>query len=255
MIYIDSRSGSKELYPLFPSGRAILTTLDAGDFMWFGWGREGKPVRVGVERKTIGDLLNSMTSGRLASVQAPKLVNSFHIVYLLIEGDYRNEREYLQWRNRPRERWQIDRRTYGGGYLYSSFSNFIATLQEQAGFRVWHTSDMEESVVWMLGRFSWWQKQWNEHSAMEQMHDVRTGSTFAPPTFLREVAARLPGIGWKKAKVIEEAFQSTYELACAKVEDISELTYIDSRGNSRRIGEVVAKKVLDAIHNNRQEGR
>ena len=58
MILIDSRIGSAELAPLISTPN-ILCQLEFADFTFSGNGPAGQ-VAVGVERKTIMDLLQSM---------------------------------------------------------------------------------------------------------------------------------------------------------------------------------------------------
>jgi ERCC4-type nuclease len=89
VITIDRRTGSGELLPLFPKGVAELGCLEYGDFAWIGKGPEGLPLAIGVERKQIHDLVNSMASGRLQAHQLPGMINTYKISYLVIEGIWR----------------------------------------------------------------------------------------------------------------------------------------------------------------------
>jgi ERCC4-type nuclease len=77
-LWVDSRTGSKELLPLLRHTgiRAELATLDCGDFAVTGNGPEGQ-TEVGFERKTYGDLIDSLRSGRLAGdsmMLAPRVI-------------------------------------------------------------------------------------------------------------------------------------------------------------------------------------
>lgn len=60
----------------------VIDTLDAGDYVFFPHG-----LKVGIERKTVGDLLNSLRDTRMIS-QAHKMIDQHDAALLLIEGRY-----------------------------------------------------------------------------------------------------------------------------------------------------------------------
>ena len=105
MILVDPRAGSRELIPLleaYGSPRRIPVQLaaeemPAGDFLFEGNGPYGR-VRVGVERKTIPDLINSRDQGRLMGTgkspgQVHKMMEQFDYSWLLVEGIWRGNPE------------------------------------------------------------------------------------------------------------------------------------------------------------------
>ena len=84
MILIDSRTGSGELAPYISSPK-LVCHLDFADFSFSGNGPEGG-VGIGVERKGVMDLLQSMTSGRLVGHQLIGLQKEYDWTYLLVVG-------------------------------------------------------------------------------------------------------------------------------------------------------------------------
>lgn len=60
----------------------VIDTLNAGDFCFFPHG-----LKVGIERKTVSDLLNSLKDNRMVS-QAHKMISTYDVAMLLIEGRY-----------------------------------------------------------------------------------------------------------------------------------------------------------------------
>lgn len=60
----------------------VIDTLEAGDFQFFPHG-----LKVGIERKTTSDLLNSLRDNRMVS-QAHKMISTYDVAMLLIEGRY-----------------------------------------------------------------------------------------------------------------------------------------------------------------------
>lgn len=88
MILIDDRAGSRDLVryqPLNDKSLAKLTRLDSADVMFDGKGPDG-PVLVGVELKSIDDLLSSMETNRLQATQIPAMLEEYDWSYLLWYG-------------------------------------------------------------------------------------------------------------------------------------------------------------------------
>ena len=97
MVTVDPRSGSAEIKPLLDSLhlKTELRMMPAADFAFDGDGPKGKS-RIGIERKTVKDLLACMRDNRLVGVQIPRLVLHYDVRYLLIEGMVRaNPRDNL----------------------------------------------------------------------------------------------------------------------------------------------------------------
>ena len=66
---------------------SIIVRMDYGDAMVTGNGPCGQ-VDIGIERKRIGDLVNSITTGRLSGHQLPGLLAQYYKVYIIVEGMY-----------------------------------------------------------------------------------------------------------------------------------------------------------------------
>ena len=89
-VQVDDRVGSRELLPELkrlhiPAEKVRLPFADAA---FEGNGPAG-PVKVGIERKTIYDLMQSMTTGRLSAHQLPGLVQNFDHRWIVVEGPSR----------------------------------------------------------------------------------------------------------------------------------------------------------------------
>ena len=100
MILIDNRTGSKELFPLFPKGSAKLCHLPFGDFSFVGNGPDEMPLNIGIERKQIREVAGEMSAGRLVGHQVPGLLATYQVVYLIVEG---------RWRGIPRRAYSKPR--------------------------------------------------------------------------------------------------------------------------------------------------
>lgn len=240
MILVDERTGSRELLQSIRNFGcdAELTKLDAADFAFSGCGPEGD-VYVGVERKTISDLVQSMRSRRLAGFQHVQMSRIYDECYLFVEGLWRRGRDtgLLEVRNST---WHVLR----GNIRYAEADRFLCSLQHQGGIHIWRTADEEETAAAVSDRYLWWQKPWHEHTAMQslyapQFEPKREGhKPRRQSTLLENIAAQLPGID-SKADRVAAHFTSVREMVQA-----DEKEWMKVEG----VGKVGAKKIVEAIH-------
>lgn len=110
MILIDSSVGSRDLvlYPpltnpqlaclanLSSASTSTIGSKSSADVSFVGNGPDGKEV-IGIEFKSLSDLLSSIHSGKLQDTQLPELRREYDRAYLLYYGEYRcSEDGYLQ---------------------------------------------------------------------------------------------------------------------------------------------------------------
>jgi len=203
MIYIDPATGSKELFPLFPCGRAVLTNLNA-DFGFFGNGESGK-ILIGIERKSIitGDFFNSFTSGRLIGQQLPKMKDTFQVVYLLIEGRYRNIDGTLEVY--IKRRWQrIPLKN--SFWRYDQFLGILESLRNFTGIRLLFSENEFDSVNQILSMEKFWSKPFNDHQAYKAIYTGQKGLANFTTPFGMQLLCLFPGIKFKTAKLIYDKF-------------------------------------------------
>jgi len=226
MIQIDNRAGSKELLPLFPRGTAELVNMDYADFAFTGHYDDGD-ILVGIERKTIGDFVNSMCSGRFSGKQLIGMLNSYHYLYLIIEGIFRA--------NPTNGLLEVYKR--GGWYVYWAGNRqfmardiwaFMNTVQVVCGFHCYHTNNPSDTSYYVRALYHWWTKEYGEHKGHLQPH---TGATveLSRHSLVRRVAAQLDGIGWEKAKTLDERYGSVVELVGAESPGLMELEGIGKK--------------------------
>jgi ERCC4-type nuclease len=209
MILVDNRSGSKELYPLFPSGKAKLTRLEFGDFAFTGNGPEGIPWLVGIERKTIGDLVACIGSGRMSGNQLEGLVNGYNTVYVVVEGRFKADDEgvLVTW---GFGKWK--RPSHGRQFMLRDVFLFLHTLENVVGLKTWRTGDKRETVDWIMSLYQWWTvKEWEEHHGHQQPH-TDLSPVFVKASFEQRVMAQLKGVGWVRAKAIANIGASVEEM-------------------------------------------
>lgn len=205
-VKIDDRVGSRELLPELrklhcPTEKVRLPFADAA---FEGEGEKG-PVKVGVERKTVGDLIQSMTSGRLSSHQLPGLVQEYDYRWIVVEGLWRPGRDGVieVWRKGG---WrQADTRL---GWF--EVDRYLTTLEVRGGCWVRRTGSLWETAVLVNSLYKWWGKDWKEHRGHLQLEKglMPDRVLYTKPSYPRLVASVLPGIGWEKSKAVAKRFRT-----------------------------------------------
>lgn len=244
MIEVDYRRGSGELERLFlPFGvKVVKTTLNSGDFRWIGNGPNG-PCAVCVERKRIGDLIDSMESRRLSGHQLREMAEEYDFCYLIVEGIWRpgpnGETEVLTGKGS----W------HSQGVHYRAIDNYLDGLNLRAGVSVWRTGSELETVWAIVNRYrGWTDKLWEDHHCHDEVYTggVRKTKHFTVP--MREigleerVAMQLPLLD-RRARFAVKEFGSVVGMAEASELEWREMKWVDKQGKVRRLGAVAARKI------------
>ena len=235
MIYVDNRIGSKELYPLFPKHSAELTHLAFGDFSFSGHHKDGE-VMIGIERKRIGDLINSMCSGRLGGHQLIGMLNSYHFSYLVIEGQVRANPQSGLMEVYRHGRWGV----YAAGrrrFMMRDIWCFLNTIEIVCGVHCYYCPEETDTVQYIMALHHWWDKEYEMHKSHLRPNDENRVQ-LSKQTVVRRVAGQLEGIGWDRAKAIGERYEYVSELMEATPEELME---IDG------IGKVLANSIIEQL--------
>ena len=209
---------------LFPKDMDVnLGRLDFGDFAFLGNGPDDSIVTIGIERKAIKDLCNSMITGRLSGHQLPGLIQQYEYVYVLVEG---------AWRYRyPDGILEMLTGVYWHAvclgqriFMAKEIVGFLNTLSIKAGVHILFSDNKQESVQIITSLFHWWNgKEFEGHSshlAPNKAHKGAQGQVqFIKPSLVRRVAAEVKGIGWGKSKEVAEYFPSVRRMAMASEQE------------------------------------
>ncbi len=231
-IYIDSRVGSKELEKYIPV-RSVVTTLQYGDIAFLGNGPNGACRSIGIERKTINDLVSSMTSARLSGHQLIGMLQAYDYVYLLIEGIWRaNPSDGLleimksvrgKRGFRPVE---LGKRRFTAREVW----NYVNTLAVQGGMFVWHAENIGQSGRWIAALYGWWNKDWESHKSIHRGHTQSPPhAMLIKPTLTHRMVKEIPGIGWDKGKAVATSFPTMEKLLAADEKDLARVPGIGKK--------------------------
>lgn len=245
-VLVDDRAGSVDLVKYPPLKRsADLTRLRAGDAMIVGKGPGGRPVLVGIEFKSVADLIQSIDNGRLQGKQLPEMLADYDDTWLLTYGDYRCS-DHGDLQTKIRGKWT--EYVYGGkdgaALPYVYLEAFLHTAA-QVGVRHRHIyGTPRDAALWIGGLARWWNKPWEKHGGMKTldspgrpglMPDVDRG------THLRaRVAACLPGLGYKRAVAVAERFGSVRQMILAGGDEWTEVEGV-GKGVWRAVDEALGE--------------
>lgn len=207
MIRVDPRIGSGEFTRLLV--RAGLTDvrkhpLTFGDFCFWGNGREGR-VRVGIERKTISEIVSAVGDSRFVGHQLPGLLARYpgH-TWLLVEGNY--------YPDAHSGALKIGRHFAGFGrsaHLYENVEKFLLTLEIKAGVHVKRTNGKTHTAMWLKALYDWYQKPYHQHKSAYKVDETRPEAVmFERRTMKRKVANQLTGLAWTRSVKADVYFPS-----------------------------------------------
>lgn len=227
-LFVDDRTGSVELEPLITAPTEIIR-LSSADFAIWGNGPEGM-VTVGIERKAVPDLLQSMESGRFSGHQLPKMLNDYNYVYLMVEGLWRPRSADGLLEVWKRNKWV----PYSGGsrrYMARDIGNYLNTLAIICGIHVWRTDNPMHSGQWLSDLYRWWQKPWERHRSHFKQFNVipPPKAMLRKPTLLHRIVKEFEGIGWDKGKALEGHFGTLSNLLFASEKDIKKVPGIGKK--------------------------
>lgn len=173
-ILIDERVGSKDLLAMLQSlGKpcAFAEGNQQADASFIGNGPDGALWSIGIERKNVNDLVNSIETGRLSGTQLPRMQAEHDIVYVIVEGATRriwsgDQLGMLEWRTADRD-WRTPERPTN----WYAVENYLTTLQERAGVRLRQTFSDRGTAATIAALYEWWtEKEYEEHRAHLKTH-------------------------------------------------------------------------------------
>lgn len=241
VILIDSRIGSKELIPYVRrvGCKVEEAQLEYGDACFEGNGPNGKVV-IGIERKTLGDILNCIDDARYSAHQRPGMAAMYQRSILMIEGIWKPDTTSGYMMSLIRGiNWSAFR--YRSRMVpYNKLFRYLLSIQ-LTGTIVIITQDIEHTAFNICECFYYFQKRWEDHTALLATQTLNIPDLRIKPSLLRRWAAQLEGIGVKNSMAAEKIFTTPYDLARG-----DEMDWCRIPG----VGPKVAKRIVRSIHGN-----
>lgn len=248
MISVDNRAGSEKLFPLL-KGLGVeveLTRLSFGDVAWLGHGQDGLPVNVGVECKSLDDILACIIGGRYAGHQLPGMLKCYDHLYLLIEGEWRCRAAdgVLEQRKQGRGGGWYWAESGGGQrqWMWRDVESWLMSIAILASVRIVKANTYEDVARWLKVAYGWYQKE--DHKSVGVLYGGKKlfvdKALLIKPSLVRMVAKELPGIRDIRSEAVAARFSSVESMVNASEQ---EWASIDG------IGRGIAKTVYKAIHN------
>lgn len=234
---IDNRAGSKQFVSLVRGSE--LGVLEFGDMCFYGKGPRGK-ICIGVEVKTIDDLVGSLASGRLRGRQLPGMLDSYDVSWLVYYGLHRENLDTGDleiWRGRKWQEYQ-----FSPGRQYSYLRNSLLSVSA-SGVLINSMSSIDGCAKWVESLRDWWVRPWDSHvsfknSSLYGSSLVQSGLTDKEER-VAKVALSLSNIGYKIAFRAAKKFQSVAEMSSAPAQEWAGL---------KGVGKMKAAKIVKMLN-------
>lgn len=244
MLLVDDRVGSADLVkPFLAAGLpAEKTRLEFADVAFSGFGPVA-PIDIGIELKTLGDMVGSVRSGRFAGHQLPGLRETYDRVWLMVEGTWRtNEQGQVCSYQGPRRGWNPIQGRMNGNELEKT----LLTFELCGGVHVRYTNNRADTVRAIGTLYRWFtDKAFADHTSHLAVHDA---PTLVAVSDFRAAVMKWPGIGMKASIAVEAHFKgSIRRAACAGVEEWAGIQTIGKDSKLRRLGHSAASNVVSFL--------
>lgn len=243
MILVDDRVGSVDLIkPLNDSGlQASKTRLEFGDVAFTGLGAADTILDIGLELKTINDLVGSLRSGRLAGHQLPGLRQTYDHTWLLVEGLWRHDTSgrLVTYQGKTRGWCPIP-----GRMTASELEKQVLTLELCGGLHVRYLPSRRDTIRFVGSLYHWWaDTALDRHTSHLVAH---TAPTIVPISDFRQTVMRFPGVGYKTSLAVEQLFGGSLRKAInASLDEWASVTTVTDKGQARRLGVKVATDIVN----------
>ncbi len=220
-----------------------LCHLDFADMAFSGNGKD-QVIAIGIERKTISDLVSSMESGRLSDPQLRGLLKNYDLVYLIVEGIWRSGPGGELETSMGHQGWVPYRRHT----RYEAVDNYLTSI-ENCGVRWRRTANEMETARVVVDLVHYWEKEYGDHKVHKDIYAPvpSEGNRVQlvhpdPPSLVVRWASQIDGVD-QRAWQIGKYFSSANQMANASVEE-----WMEALGIQHSTG--TAGKIVDQIYKN-----
>lgn len=252
MIYIDYKRGSgsdgKGNELLQPIIRKLGIPCETADLVYADAAFEGKgpngTVTVGIERKTLNDMLNCIDDARFSDHQRTGMLSMYSkgCAYLCLEGLWGpgNGNGFdgtLMQGYRSGQSWGPLKLAGNRRVLYSKLYRYLMSISI-SGVIITYSNDLFGSAYNICEMYQYFQKPWHQHTSLLELQKFAIPTLAGKATLVRKWATDLTGIGVVHSQEAERLFKTGFSLANSTEED-----WLTLPG----IGPATAKKVVREI--------
>ncbi len=252
MIYVDYRRGSgadgkgnELLQPIIRKLGIACESADLpyGDVCFEGNGPKG-PVTIGIERKTLHDLLQCIDDARFSGHQYVGMLKLYSkgCAYVCLEGLWApgNGNGYdgmLMQGFRGGQSWGPLKNNSRRPTLYSKLFRYVMSMQ-LSGVIVTQSNDLYHTAYNICEMYHYFQKKWNQHTSMLEVAKIAIPTLAGKPSLARRWASEITDIGVVHGMAAESLFKTGHAMANSDESD-----WMSIPG----IGAVTAKKIVKEI--------
>lgn len=214
VIFIAHEVGSSEFEdPLRKLGLPVhVRALESADFAFWGQGPDGE-CRVGIERKTVSELVGVQSNKRLTGRQLPRMTKRYRFRFLIVEGLTRVAWDGLLESARPVKNGQMSYWVpagYGRGMAFESYIKRLMTFQLKAAITVVWSPDRTGTAHLIHAIYRWFQEPWASHRSHLQVEEAQPDEALLDErTLRRQILAQIPGVGWTRSATLSKHFEGT----------------------------------------------
>ncbi len=220
------KSGGELLQPIIRRlGVPCETTqLTYGDAAMEGNGPDG-PITLGVERKTLQDMLQCVDDARYSAHQLVGMTKLYSKSFLILEGMWERgtpgsalDGVLIQGFNHGSSWGPL--RSVGGGRttLYSKLYRYLISVQ-LAGVIITYSNDLVQTACQIVEIQQYFQKKWKDHTALRECQKLAIPSLSGRPSLCKRWANELTDVGVIHGEEAERLFKTARKLAAAGEQD------------------------------------
>jgi ERCC4-type nuclease len=241
LILVAYERGSKELVPIIEriGYQASLASLQYADFAFEGNGPQG-PINIGVERKTLHDMLHCIDDARYAGLQRGGMSMLYQVSFLALEGMYKphDSEGYLMEGFKGGASWGSCRYRQQVP-PYSKLFNYLISIAI-SGVIITVGRDMYQTAYNICMLYDYFHKPWASHTSMSEVQTMSLWNVGGRPSLLKRILAQVDGIGVKLAEAAEAHFSEH-----GRITDPEEWSRI--KGISKTSAIRIAREIEEAI--------
>ena len=241
MILIDSRIGSRELHPIIKriGVPCELTQLEYGDAALEGNGPDG-PISIGVERKTLHDMLACVEDARYSAHQLPGMKALYDKSFLMLEGMWECGNNALQGvlvqGFNHGNSWGPLRTAGNRQVLYSKLYRYLVSVA-LSGVIITYSNSLTHTAQNIVELYGYFGKQWRQHTALREVQKLNI-PVLGHASLCRRWAQEITDVGVIHGEEAERLFRTGLRLANSDESDWLKLP---------RIGVKTAQQIVREI--------